>query len=106
MDSHCAVNPSMENSTADLHYVEIPVVATASILGFAAEELFVLQGESATFDIVLRNDGNVILKGCAASLYDRETGKKVDETTLRFAAENTCASAWNSGLCFGAVSSK
>lgn len=89
---------SMENSTADLHYVEIPVVATASILGFAAEELFVLQGESATFDIVLRNDGNVILKGCAASLYDRETGKKVDETTLRFAAENTCASAWNPEL--------
>lgn len=89
---------SMENSTADLHYVEVPIVATASILGFAAEELFVLQGESTTFDIVLRNDGNVILTGCVASLHDQETGEKVAESTLAFAAENACASAWNPEL--------
>ena len=88
----------MANSMADMYYVDIPIVATATVLGFAAESVFTLQGEKASFTLVLRNDGNVILKGCQATLVDADTGEKADNVTLSFAAENLCASAWNPEL--------
>lgn len=88
----------MANSMADMYYVDIPVVATATVMGFAAESVFTLQGEKASFILVLRNDGNVILKGCQATLIDGDTGEEADNVTLNFAAENLCASAWNPEL--------
>lgn len=88
----------MNNSMADMYYVDIPIVATATVMGFAAESVFTLQGEKASFTLVLRNDGNVILKGCQATLVDADTGEKADNVTLSFAAENLCASAWNPEL--------
>ena len=88
----------MANSMADMYYVDIPIVATATVLGFAAESVFTLQGEDASFTLVLRNDGNVILTGCQATLVDADTGEEADSVTLSFAAENLCASAWNPEL--------
>lgn len=88
----------MANSMADMYYVDIPIVATATVLGFAAESVFTLQGEDASFTLVLRNDGNVILKGCQATLVDADTGEEADSVTLSFAAESLCASAWNPEL--------
>lgn len=88
----------MANSMADMYYVDIPIVATATVLGFAAESVFTLQGEKASFILVLRNDGNVILTGCQATLVDADTGEKADSVTLSFAEENLCASAWNPEL--------
>lgn len=89
---------SMANSMADLYYVDIPIVATATVLGFAAESVFTLQGEDAAFTLVLRNDGNVILTGCRATLIDADTGEEADSVMLSFASENLCASAWNPEL--------
>lgn len=88
----------MANSMADMYYVDIPIVATATVLGFAAESVFTLQGEDASFTLVLRNDGNVILTGCQATLVDADTGEEADSVTLSFVAENLCASAWNPEL--------
>lgn len=88
----------MANSMADMYYVDIPIVATATVLGFAAESVFTLQGEDASFTLVLRNDGNVILTGCQATLVDADTDEEADSVTLSFAAENLCASAWNPEL--------
>lgn len=88
----------MANSMADMYYVDIPIVATATVLGFAAESVFTLQGEDASFTLVLRNDGNVILTGCQATLVDADTGEEADSVTLSFASENLCASAWNPEL--------
>lgn len=88
----------MANSTADMYYIDLPVVATASVLSLACDQIFILQGDSAPFVLVLRNDGNVILKGCKATLYDADTGEKASEAALNFSAENICASAWNPEL--------
>lgn len=88
----------MANSMADMYYVDIPIVATATVLGFAAESVFTLQGEDASFTLVLRNDGNVILTGCRATLIDADTGEEADSVMLSFASENLCASAWNPEL--------
>lgn len=88
----------MASSMADMYYVDIPIVATATTLGFAAESVFTLQGEEASFTLVLRNDGNVILTGCRATLVDADTGENADSVPLSFAAENLCASAWNPEL--------
>lgn len=88
----------MASSMADMYYVDIPIVATATTLGFAAESVFTLQGEEASFTLVLRNDGNVILTGCRATLVDADTGENADSVLLSFAAENLCASAWNPEL--------
>lgn len=88
----------MASSMADMYYVDIPIVATATTLGFAAESVFTLQGEEASFTLVLRNDGNVILTGCRATLVDVDTGENADSVLLSFAAENLCASAWNPEL--------
>lgn len=84
---------------ADMYYIDVPVVALATPLGFDAVYQFVEQGEiDAPFELKLRNDGNVILKGCTVDLRDAETGEVVDSRDLSFALENLCASVWNPEL--------
>ena len=90
---------NLETSSADLYYLDVPVVATATPIGFAAVHQFVEQGDpNAAFEMTLRNDGNVILKGCVIDLVEVETGKTVDTRDFSFAQENLCASAWNPEL--------
>lgn len=85
----------MAKSSADMYYVEVPVVVTASVSSLLAEEIFARQGERVSFQVVVRNDGNVILTGCRATLHDAETGAAAAEARLSFASENVSASAWN-----------
>lgn len=48
--------------------------------------------------MTVRNDGNVILKGCTVSLVDAETDTVVDSRDFSFLKESLCASAWNPEL--------
>lgn len=86
-------------SSADLYYVDVPVVATATPTAFMARNQFVAQGEmDAPFLLELRNDGNVILKGCTLQLCDADTGLAVDTREFYFTRSNTLASVWNPEL--------
>lgn len=87
---------SVANSMADMYYLNAPVAAAATVLGVAAELIFALQGEKAAFILSARNDGNVILTGCTATLHDAETGMKVDSAPLPFDSETICSSVWSS----------
>lgn len=89
---------NMNESMADLYFLDAPVVVAASVLGLVAEQLFVEQGEELSFFLTLRNDGNVMLTGCRAILCDADTGDEVSETALSFSPENICLSVWNPEL--------
>ena len=89
----------MSTSAADLYYLDIPVVATATPLGFEAVYQFVEQGDpDAPFFITLRNDGSVILKGCTIEMCDAETRRTVDSRRFSFSKDKLCASVWNPEL--------
>lgn len=87
---------NVANSMADLYYLDAPIAAAATVLGVAAESIFALQGEDASFILSLRNDGNVMLTGCTATLHDAETGAEVDSAQLAFSSETICSSVWSS----------
>lgn len=88
-----------ENSRSDLYYIKVPVNVVATPLGFAAVYQFVEQGEqNAPFVLDLRNDGNVILRGCTIELHDADTHELVDSRDFSFSRENLQASVWNPEL--------
>lgn len=89
----------MSTSSADLYFIDVPLVVTATPIGFAGVHQFVEQGErNAPFEMTVRNDGNVVLKGCTVKMVDAETGSAVDSREFSFSQSNLCASAWNPEL--------
>lgn len=76
---------SMASKSADIYFINVPVTATATPLGFVAENSFVCAGGAdEPFLMELRNDGNVILTGCTVELRDAdlpEPGNVVDTRT-------------------------
>lgn len=87
---------SVADSAADMYYLNAPIAAAATVLGVAPESIFAVQGEKAAFFLSVRNDGNVILTGCIATLHDAETGEAVGEESLAFSSDTICSSVWSS----------
>lgn len=98
---------SMTKNSADMYYIDVPAVATATPLGFVAENDFVCAGaEDEPFFLELRNDGNVILTGCTVELRDadRPEPDNVASTRVgfRFDKANLTGSVWNPELLVSA----
>lgn len=88
---------SMANKSADIYYINVPVVATAAPLGFVAENSFVCAGASGEpFLMEIRNDGNVILKGCTVELRDADLPEPNNVVS-------TCAGLQFSGALTGSI---
>lgn len=97
----CITN--MANNSADIYYINVPAAATASPIGLAAENAFVCAGATGEpFLLELRNDGNVILKGCTIELRDADVPEPNNVVStvegFLFNAENLTGSIWNPEL--------
>lgn len=93
----------MKDNRADVYYINVPAVTTATPLGFVAENAMVCAGASdEPFLMELRNDGNVILTGCTVELRDAdlpEPNNVVDTVeAFRFDKANLTGSIWNPEL--------
>lgn len=97
----CITN--MANNSADIYYINVPAVATATPIGFVSENAFVCAGaDDEPFLLELRNDGNVILTGCTVELRDADLPEpnNIVDTRVRYMFEpaNLTGSIWNPEL--------
>lgn len=89
----------MATSKADVRFASVPATVTATPLSLVSDRLSVLAGAEEKFTMTLRNDGNVILKGCTVEFRDRETGGLIErKERFSLVKENAVASVWTPEL--------
>ena len=74
----------IDNSLADIYDVRVPLVKCLTPITLTTAEPFAMSGEDCEFSICIRNDGNLVARKATFTLYDAETGQKVDSKVVEF----------------------
>ncbi len=74
----------MSKSISNIYDVRVPFVTCITPTALECADPFCFPGDSATFSVTLRNDGNVVAQSCTAYLVDASTGERVDSKELTF----------------------
>ncbi len=90
---------SAEQSKAELHGIEVPLVACATPLGAIANLGAVVPGAaSESFTVTVRNDGNTLLTAGAVDLYREGSGQPFSSASIGFGANARMASIYDPEL--------
>lgn len=90
---------SAEQSKAELHGIEVPLVACATPLGAIANLGAVVPGAaSESFTVTVRNDGNTLLTAGTVDLYREGSNQPFSSATIGFGANARMASIYDPEL--------
>ena len=90
---------SAEQSKAELHGIEVPLVACATPLGAIANLGAVVPGAaSESFTVTVRNDGNTLLTAGAVDLYREGSNQPFSSASIGFGANARMASIYDPEL--------
>ena len=90
---------SAEQSKAELHGIEVPLVACATPLGAIANLGAVVPGAaSESFTVTVRNDGNTLLTAGTVDLYREGSNQPFSSASIGFGANARMASIYDPEL--------
>lgn len=90
---------SAEQSKAELHGIEVPLVACATPLGAIANLGAVVPGAaSESFTVTVRNDGNTLLTAGTVDLYREGSSQPFSSASIGFGANARMASIYDPEL--------
>lgn len=90
---------SAEQSKAELHGIEVPLVACATPLGAIANLGAVVPGAaSESFTVTVRNDGNTLLTAGTVDLYREGSNQPFSSASIGFGANARMASVYDPEL--------
>lgn len=90
---------SAEQSKAELHGIEVPLVACATPLGAIANLGAVVPGAaSESFTVTVRNDGNTLLTAGTVDLYREGSNQPFSSASIGFGASARMASIYDPEL--------
>lgn len=90
---------SAEQSKAELHGIEVPLVACATPLGAIANLGAVVPGAaSESFTVTVRNDGNMLLTAGTVDLYREGSNQPFSSASIGFGANARMASIYDPEL--------
>ena len=92
-----------QKGKADIWYTSMPNAKCANVVGVEALSEIVHPGESATFDITVRNDGNTYLSGFTAQLVEKGSKKSLATMKLTFSKDALVESGYNPADSSGAL---
>ena len=95
---------SAEKSEAELHGIEVPLVACATPTGAVATSGAVVPGAAGeSFMVTVRNDGNTLLTAGTIDLYREGSSQPFTSASIGFGANTRMASIYDPELAVLAV---
>lgn len=86
---------NLSESRCEYYEVKVPHVASATPVALCPVDDFAMAGQPCTFDVTLRNDGNVLVNGAEITLLDADEDNKVlaENVSVEISAETVKGSS-------------